>query len=152
VIVVWCTNWHHKCIGKWPSVVASPATKWDLNVWIARSAAFRLWICGGTSWYVMLFCFRKDFTAVEALLSIIWKFGLSPASVSCLYRTVYALTASASAFVFIGSANIAFPSYSYNTNMYLFPLLDVVGNLLVRSVSNLPLISVMVVYTSRALR
>jgi hypothetical protein len=47
---------------------------------------------------------------------------------------MYALTASESVLDFIGSARIAFLSYSYITNMYLFPLLDVIGNRPVRSV------------------
>jgi hypothetical protein len=76
----------------------------------------------------MLYFQRNYFIAAEASLSIIWNLRWSPASVSCLYNMLYALTASESALDFIGSARIVFPSYSYNTKMYLFPLLDVVGN------------------------
>jgi hypothetical protein len=81
---------------------------------------------------------RNSFTAVDASLSIIWNLGCSPASVSCLYSTVYAHTASVSDLDFIGSAKMAFPSYSYNISTYLFPLLDVVGNLPVISVYTFP--------------
>jgi hypothetical protein len=69
---------------------------------------------------------RNSFTAVDASLSIIWNFGCSPASVSCLYSTVYAHTAYVSDLDFIGSSKMAFLSYSYNIDTYLFPLLDAV--------------------------
>jgi hypothetical protein len=90
---------------------------------------------------------RNYFTDVDAL-SIIWNVGCSPVSVSCLYSTGYARTASVSDLDFIGSAKMAFPSYSYNINTYLFPLLDVVGNLPVRSVYTFPSNSVIIAYTS----
>jgi hypothetical protein len=50
--------------------------------------------------------------------------------------------------IFIGSAKMAFPSYSYNINSYLFPLLDVVGNLPVTSVYTFPSNYVIIAYTS----
>jgi hypothetical protein len=91
---------------------------------------------------------RNSFTAVDASLSIIWNLGCSPALVSCLYITVYAHTDSVSDLDFIGSAKMAFPSYSYNINTYLFPLLDVVGNLPVRSVYTFTSNFVIIAYTS----
>jgi hypothetical protein len=91
---------------------------------------------------------RNSFTAVDASLSIIWNLGCSPASVSCLYSTVYARTDYVSDINFIGSAKMAFPSYSYNINTYVFPLLDVVENLPLRSVYKFPSNSVIIAYTS----
>jgi hypothetical protein len=44
----------------------------------------------------------------------------------------------------IGSARIAFESYSYMMKMYLLPRLEVVGNLPVRSVELVPVISIVV--------
>lgn len=40
----------HRCMGKRVLVLHSPATKWFSHVCIARSAALRPCMCGGTSW------------------------------------------------------------------------------------------------------
>ena len=40
----------YSCIGKFGSTVTNPALKWFLKVWIALSALFARWICGGTNW------------------------------------------------------------------------------------------------------
>jgi hypothetical protein len=42
-------NLSHICIGNGLSVEYSPAIKWSLNDLIALSAAFRLWLYGGTN-------------------------------------------------------------------------------------------------------
>ena len=50
VMVAWSSSLSHKCKGKSLSTLHNPAMKWFLNVLIARSAAFRRWMPGGTSW------------------------------------------------------------------------------------------------------
>jgi hypothetical protein len=71
IMVACWSSWHHRCMGKWASTVLRPAMKWDLNVRIALSAALRLWICGGTSWYRMFSLRRNSFIDVYASFSII---------------------------------------------------------------------------------
>ena len=45
-----CFNrWHHRDIRKLGWSMQSMVMKWFLNVLIARSAAFFLWLCGGTN-------------------------------------------------------------------------------------------------------
>ena len=51
----------HSCIGKLGSTVQSPAIRWFLYVLIARSAALRLWIWGGTRWNVTLCLVKASF-------------------------------------------------------------------------------------------
>ena len=68
------------------STDANPAAKWFLNVHIARSDAFLLWICGGFSCTtdIIFFCFR--FNAVDASLSIMLNVGACPAFLNCRIR------------------------------------------------------------------
>jgi hypothetical protein len=47
-------NLSHRCIGNDLSVEQSLAIKWSLNDLIAQSAAFRLWLYGGTNLNVIL--------------------------------------------------------------------------------------------------
>jgi hypothetical protein len=42
-------NLYHRCIGNDLSVEQSPTIKWSLNDMIALSAAFYLWMYGGTT-------------------------------------------------------------------------------------------------------
>ena len=46
----WKINLHQRCSGKSGGHELSPAMRWFLAVLMARSAAFRLWHPGGTSW------------------------------------------------------------------------------------------------------
>jgi hypothetical protein len=55
VMTACSSNLSHRCIGNDLSVEQSPAIKWSLNDMIALSAAFRLWMYGGTDYDVM-FC------------------------------------------------------------------------------------------------
>ena len=47
---VWGSNLSHSWIGNFGSVKAIPASRWFLNVLIARSAAFRLCTLVGATW------------------------------------------------------------------------------------------------------
>jgi hypothetical protein len=49
VITAWGKNLSHRCMGKALSVEQMPAIKWSLNDLIALSAAYILWMYGGTS-------------------------------------------------------------------------------------------------------
>ena len=55
VISAWCRRQSHKCIGKSGNTYDNPAKNISLKVMTARSAAFLLWQCGGTNWYLMSF-------------------------------------------------------------------------------------------------
>ena len=54
----------------------SPAIKWFLNVCIALSVLFALWLLGGTNWYLMFMVVIVSFKAVDASLYMKWKPGL----------------------------------------------------------------------------
>ena len=55
------------------------ARKWDLKVWMARSAALRRWTSGGTSWYCA-FHLSSMFAlkSLLASLSRIWRSTVRP--------------------------------------------------------------------------
>jgi hypothetical protein len=63
-----------RCIGKRVSVLHNPATKWFFKVRMARSAALRLCICGGTNWNSMCLLLLNCFNSSEASLSSQWIF------------------------------------------------------------------------------
>lgn len=46
-------NLLHMAAGQSLSIVQNPAMRWFLKVWMARSAALTLWLCGSTSWILM---------------------------------------------------------------------------------------------------
>ena len=58
--------------------MASPERKWFFQVCIARSAALRRLVWGGTRWKLMLCLLKDDFRRSENLLSSICKSGAWP--------------------------------------------------------------------------
>jgi hypothetical protein len=127
VIVAWGTSLSHRCIGKLGSVVARPAMKWFLNVRMARSAAFARWTPGGTNWYWMCSVSMYRFSTAEHSLSIRCSLGRRPARMRVLTTAVYAARISFAVLVGIGTACIELLSWSYNTNIWVFPALEGVG-------------------------
>ncbi len=59
----------HKWIGNDLSAPHKILMKCALKTWIAFSAIFRLWLCGGTSWYFMLLSLICSLNSVEHSLS-----------------------------------------------------------------------------------
>jgi hypothetical protein len=90
VSVVCGSSLSHKCIGKSLSLLANPAMKWFLNVQMALSAVFCLWIYGGASWYSTSLCVRNSLSAVEHSLSRCANLGVSRACLRLLNVVLYA--------------------------------------------------------------
>ena len=61
----------------------SPAIKLFLNVCIALSELFSMWLLGGTNWYLMFIVSIVRFKAVDASLYMKWK----PGSIHWLYKS-----------------------------------------------------------------
>jgi hypothetical protein len=61
----------HRCSGNWVSVVQSPATRWFLNVRMARSVAFRRCCPAGTSWCSTSSVARNSWSSLEHSLSYV---------------------------------------------------------------------------------
>lgn len=80
----------HKCSGNSLSHVASPAMIWFLTVLIALSAALRLWMYGGASWYSTFSSTKYCFRMLAHSLSNLQSFGVSPAVLSLLKHVLYA--------------------------------------------------------------
>ena len=68
----------HSFMGYLGSMVQRPAIRWFLYVRMALSAAFLLWIWGGTSWKDTLFLRNDFFMSSEHSLSNMWRLGASP--------------------------------------------------------------------------
>ena len=86
---------------------ANLATKWVLNVCIAHSAVFILWICGGASCTTVLSFCKSNLNSVDNSLSKTYNFGACPAFFNLSYKTSYACNMSVSLLAFMGSTNIA---------------------------------------------
>ena len=134
VIVAYGNNRSHKCSGKLSSVLLRPDTKLFLKVWMHHSAAFCWCIPGGNNWYVTLLFVSKSFMLCDASLSNQCVRGLNPRWVRYLYILVYVRRMSVPVWLLIGSASIAFASYTYKTNIHLCPLLEATRNLPIWSV------------------
>ena len=67
--MAWGIRRSHSRKGKLGLQDAKPAKKWFLKVWIARSAALRLWMWGGTSWKEMSLFFSAFLKSFEISLS-----------------------------------------------------------------------------------
>ena len=103
------------------------AMNWFLNVCIALSVLFALWLLGRTNWYLMFTFVIVSFKAVYALLSMQWKPGWIPRLFKYLVKDVKDLIISLSLLFFITVVRMELQSYKYITYMYLFPLLEVAG-------------------------
>lgn len=78
VMLAWGTRVSQRYNGKFGSVVQCPATKWFFQVQIARSAALRQCMPGGTSWKSTSCSSMKSFKTLLASLSRRWSCGHSP--------------------------------------------------------------------------
>ena len=105
----------------------SPAIKWLLDVCIALSALFALWFIGGIKWYLVFMVVIVSFKAVDALLSMKWKPGWIPWLFKSSLKDMKALIISLSLLIFVAVVRMTLQSYTYIPQMYLFPLLEVVG-------------------------
>ena len=74
----WGSNRSHSAKGKLGSHEERPAMKWFFHVWIARSAALRRWLCGGTRWKSTLYFLKASFRFAEHSLSRMWSVGAYP--------------------------------------------------------------------------
>ena len=77
VISAWGMRRSHRSRGNWGSVLHKPAMKWLLNVLMARSAAFRRCMCGGTNWKSTCCSCMYCFSCSEHSLSRRCNFGTS---------------------------------------------------------------------------
>ena len=135
------------------SVEKSPAMKWALNVLISCSAIFRKCIPGVDSWKSMPLALSFLWKAGEASFSSLIYYGLIPLMSRCSWRSLKTRTDSLSDLAFMGLTNVLLLSYSYIYNRYLFPLLEVTGNLPVRYVAIcLHLVGHMPIYLGSVLR
>jgi hypothetical protein len=107
VVVAWKSSRSQRCIGKFLLVLLRPATKWFLNVCMARSAEFGRCRCGGTSWKSTDSALMKHLRPAGASLSNFWRMGCRPRCTREQWTTVYARRSSASKRFFIGSARMA---------------------------------------------
>ena len=86
----WGRRRSHSARGKDGSQEARPEMKWCFHVWIARSAAFRRWVWGGTRWKSTLFFLKASFRLVEHSLSRMWRTGAYPLCCKRLWQFVQA--------------------------------------------------------------
>jgi hypothetical protein len=128
VSIICGSSLSHNFIGK---VLSSPwiiSLKWVLKVWIALFARFLLWVVGGTNCSLQFF-YISCLNFSKALSSNLCILGLTVfEAVICSHRMRYALIIESSVLVFIGLATMKFLFISNSTNIYLFLLIDVVGN------------------------
>ena len=108
--MLWGINLNHKCIANSLWKLDKPAIKWFVKVWMALSIAFRLCICGGTSWYFSSTLRMKFVIACEHSLSKMWSFYFNPLEVSILWMLAYTVANSEAVLDFIGSAMILLES------------------------------------------
>ena len=108
------------------------AINWFLNVCIALSALFALWLLVGTNWYLMFIVVIFSFKVIDASFSIKWKPGWIPRIFKSSVNDVKALIISLSLLLFIDVVRMALQSYTYITYMYLPPLIEMVGKRLHR--------------------
>ena len=121
-------------MGKYGSVEQITTMKWYLNVLITRSTALRKCITGGDGWKPMYLDLSSLWKSGEASLSSIMYSGLSPLVSRCSCRSLKTHMNLLYDLAFMGRIKILFLLYSYITNIYLFPLFEVTGNLPVKSV------------------
>ena len=87
--------------------------KWFLNVCIALSALFDLWLIGGTNWYLMFTVVIFSFKAVDASLSMKWKPGLIPQLLNSSVNDAKALIIYLSLILLIDVVRMELKSYTY---------------------------------------
>ena len=88
VVVACGMSRSQRWVGKVGSVLQSPAIKWFFHVRMARSAALRRCMCGGTSWKSTSLVRLNAFKALDASLSNQWICGRKPLLVRCWWRRV----------------------------------------------------------------
>ena len=87
MVVVACSmRSSHRCIGKSGCVEHKPAMKWFLKARVARSAAFRLWLQGGTISISAFLLSNHVLFIFDDSLSILWNFGWNPFLVNNLQK------------------------------------------------------------------
>ena len=108
--------------------------KWSLNVLISHSSVLKQCITGGDIWKSMSFylCYFWE-AVVDSLSSLIYS-GLISLVIKCPWRSLKIRMNSLYDITFMGQIKMIFLSYSYKTNLYLFPLFEVTGNRPVRYV------------------
>ena len=114
---------YHNWIWKYLSTLHSITVNWFLNIWIALSALFPLWLLGGTNWYLMFMDVIIIFKAVDASLSMKLKPGLIPQILKYSVNDVRALIISLSLILFIYVVRMKLQPYTYIIYMYLPPCL-----------------------------
>ena len=80
----------HSLRGKDGSQVTSPEIKCAFHVWMARSAALRRWVCGGSRWNATLNFVNACLMSFTHSLSMMCSSGEYPFCCSCLYVFVHA--------------------------------------------------------------
>ena len=133
LVVACCKILSHNLRSKYLSTLHSPDIKWFLNVCIAFYSLFSMWLLGETIWYLIFMVIIVSFKAVDAPLSMKWKPGWIPLLFKSLVKDMKNLIISFSLLFFISVVRILLQSYTYITEKYLFPLIEVVGKLPHRS-------------------
>ena len=125
----WGRIWHHRCKGKFSSVLHNTNTKRSLKTCIYFLEIFRLWSWGGTSWYFIPLLFITSLNSSENSLSSRCNFGCMPFSFNLSINFWYDLIISPAVLFLIGSLKMMLLSRWNITIKYLFPQNDVTGNL-----------------------
>ena len=97
------------------STLHSTAIKWFLDVFIALSALFAVWLLGGSNWYLMFMVVIVRFKAVDDSLSMKWKPGWIPQIFKYSVKYVKALIVSLSLLFFIAVVRMVLQPYTYIT-------------------------------------
>ena len=102
---------------------------------ISHSSVLKQCITGGDIWKSMSFylCYFWE-AVVDSLSSLIYS-GLISLVIKCPWRSLKIRMNSLYDITFMGQIKMIFLSYSYKTNLYLFPLFEVTGNLYFKCVS-----------------
>ena len=87
----WGRRRSHSLSGKFGSQEQRPAMKWFLKVWMARSAALRRWLWGGTRWKSILYFVKAALRSDEHSMSRICRSGAYPLDCSFSKVAVHAV-------------------------------------------------------------
>ena len=102
--------WSHLEIRNSRSVEYRPEMKWFLHVWMALSAALRLWLWGGTPWKSIEWRLNYNLMSSEHSLSSIRNLGSYPLAVSIVWVFWQAFRMVLSCLFFTGVDNMLFES------------------------------------------
>lgn len=123
----WRINLSHSDNGNFGSVVTSPALRWFSWVWMAFSARFLQWDCGGTSWNSVSLPLKAFFNLVEILISRTHTSGVTPAVVNNWCVCSHDSVSADAVWFFTGAPMMWSASQWYPTGVHWLPQPDATG-------------------------